>query len=475
MSATIAAPSEYDSRLARYRTAMANGRPDRIPIRPFVAEFTAKVAGMTNQEVTQDYEKAFEAARICARTFDWDAVVPNMVYVWGGIAQMLGTRYYSIPGVGIAPDTGFQYLEPPEGEEWMREDEYGALAEDPTGYLLETWLPRTQSRICPPGSPATAANQMAWLKGGMALMQYFTAFGGAVERLRTECAMPSAICGILKSPFDIIADKFRGYIGMTMDLHERPDEVMAAVEAMMPHMLAIAKASADPARILPVSIWMHRGCVPFINPQQFDRFFWPTLKPIIEELWADGHQTLFYAEGKWHHHWDRFLELPEGSIIVHCDRDDVFAAKKKLGHKFAISGGIPNALLSFGKPDEVRSFCRRVIREAAFDGGYIADAGAIMQTDTSIENIRVMTETFREFGTYSQAASAPVPPPFAPGPRDPRLVQAGVVRPAGSVETWAAAKSTLPEIMGDEALVRSTWQDFDAWAYAFLWHCVVSF
>ncbi|MEI8039512.1 MAG: hypothetical protein WCJ14_14085 [Verrucomicrobiota bacterium] len=135
----------------------------------------------------------------------------------------------------------------------------------------------------------------------------------------------------MKSPFDIIADKFRGYIGMTMDMHERPDEVMAAVEAMMPHMLAIAKASADPARILPVSIWMHRGCVPFINPQQFDRYFWPTLKPIIEELWADGHQTLFYAEGKWHHHWDRFLELPEGSIIMHCDRDDVFAAKKKFG------------------------------------------------------------------------------------------------------------------------------------------------
>ena len=465
----------YDQRLARYRTAMANGRPDCIPIRPFVAEFTAKVAGMTSQEVTQDYEKAFEAARICASRFDWDAVVPNMVYVWGGIPQVLGTRYYAIPGVGIAPDTGFQYLEPPEGEEWMHEDEYPALAADPTGYLMETWLPRTQSRICAPGEPVTPANQMAWLKGGMALMQYFTAFGGAIEQLRTECAMPSAIAGILKSPFDIIADKFRGYLGLTMDLHERPNEVMAAVEAMMPHMLAVAKASSDPAGILPVTIWMHRGCVPFINPEQFDRYFWPTLKPIIEELWADGHQTLFYAEGKWHHHWDAFLELPEGSIIVHCDRDDVFAAKEKLGHKFAISGGIPNTLLSFGKPDEVRAFCRRVIDEVACDGGYIADAGAIMQDDTSIENLQVMTETFREYGVYSQSAPAPEPTPFTITERDPRLTQSGGGRLAGSVEPWPAMKAQLPEIMGDEALVRSTWENFDAWAYAFLWHCVVSF
>lgn len=183
----------------------------------------------------------------------------------------------------------------------------------------------------------------------------------------------------------------------------------------------------------------------------------------------------FHAEGKWHHHWDRFLELPEGSIIVHCDRDDVFAAKKKLGHKFAISGGIPNTLLSFGKPDEVRAFCRKVIREVAVDGGYIADAGAIMQTDTSIENMRVMTDTFREFGSYSQSSSAPVPPPFALSARDPHLVQNGVARPAGIVEPWANAKSTLPEIMGDEGLVRSTWQNLDAWAYSFLWHCVVSF
>ena len=87
----------------------------------------------------------------------------------------------------------------------------------------------------------------------------------------------------------------------------------------------------------------------------------------------------------------------------------------------------------------------------------------------------VMTDTFREFGTYSQAASAPVPPAFALGTRDPRLVQAGAARPAGSVEPWAAAKSTMPGIMGDEALVRSTWENFDSWSYAFLWHSVVSF
>ena len=72
----------YQERLKRYTTALRNGKPDRIPIRPFVAEFTAKYAGYTCQQVTHDYRLAFAAARKCALDFDWDAVVGNMVYVW---------------------------------------------------------------------------------------------------------------------------------------------------------------------------------------------------------------------------------------------------------------------------------------------------------------------------------------------------------------------------------------------------------
>jgi hypothetical protein len=60
----------YSERLNRYVTAMRNEKPDKIPIRPFVAEFTARYAGFTCQEITHDYEKAFIAARKCAADFD---------------------------------------------------------------------------------------------------------------------------------------------------------------------------------------------------------------------------------------------------------------------------------------------------------------------------------------------------------------------------------------------------------------------
>ncbi len=91
----------YAERLGRYVTAMRNEKPDMVPIRPFVAEFTGRYAGYTCQEVTHDYEKAFAAARQCAADFDWDAVVGNMVYVWTGLTQAIGLKYYAVPGIDL--------------------------------------------------------------------------------------------------------------------------------------------------------------------------------------------------------------------------------------------------------------------------------------------------------------------------------------------------------------------------------------
>jgi uroporphyrinogen-III decarboxylase len=390
----------YQERLKRYTTAMRNEKPDMVPIRPFVAEFTAVYAGYTAQEVTQDYEKAFAAARKCAADFDWDAVVANMVYGWSGLTQAIGLKYYAVPGVELPVDTGFQYIEPPEDNAWMRPDEYDQLIADPTGYLFNVWLPRVSADVAEIGSPSTYRNNLALLKGGMAMWQYFNAFGRQAALLRSESGTVSAISGILKAPFDIIADKLRGYKGLCMDMFRQPDKVVAACEAMMPHLLHVAASGADPDRNVPVGLWMHRGCVPFLSPPQFEKFYWPTLKQIIEGLHARGIQTLFYAEGEWNPNLKYIAALPDLSIVYHVDRGDIFEVHKAVGHKFCLSGGIPNDLLAFGTPEDVRSFCRKVLDGVARDGGYVMDASAIMQDDTKVENVRAMTEATREYGVY---------------------------------------------------------------------------
>jgi uroporphyrinogen-III decarboxylase len=398
----MSAPMEqrYQQRLSRYVKAMRNEKPDRIPIRPFVAEFTAKYAGYTIQEVTQDYQKAFAAARKCAADFDWDAVVGNMVYGWSGLTQAIGLKYYATPGVDLPPDTGFQYLEPPQDSAWMRPEEYDLLIEDPTGYLFNVWLPRVSADVSPMGQPASFRNNLSFLKGGMAMLSYFNGFGTQAALLRSESGTVSAISGILKAPLDILADKLRGYMGLVADLFRQPDKVLAACDALAPHLLHVALSGADPNKNVPIGLWLHRGCVPFLSPPQFEKFYWPTLKWIIQELWAHGHQTLLYAEGEWNANLKWIAELPDLSIIYHVDRGDIFEVHRVVGHKFCLSGGVPNDLLAFGQPDDVRAHCKKVIDGVARDGGYIMDASAIMQDDTKVENLRAMTEFTREYGVY---------------------------------------------------------------------------
>ena len=105
---------------------------------------------------------------------------------------------------------------------------------------------------------------------GMAMTQYFTAFGPQVERLRTKGGTVSAIAGILKAPLDIIADKMRGYLGLVDDLFERPKKVLAACEALAPHLAYVAKTTGDPDRNVPGGLWMHRGGVPVVSPKIFE-------------------------------------------------------------------------------------------------------------------------------------------------------------------------------------------------------------
>lgn len=473
----------YHERLSRYLTAMRNEKPDRIPIRPFVAEFTARYAGFTCQDVAHDYDKAFEAVCRCAADFDWDAVVANMVYVWTGLTQAIGLKYYGIPGIDVPPDTGFQYREPSEENAFMKADEYDELIDDPTAFLYSKWLPRVSTELSAMDEPASYRNNLALVKGGMAMLNYFNAFGPQCDRLREESGTVSAIAGIFKAPFDIIGDKLRGYIGITMDMMTQPDKVLAACEALMPHLYHVAQSTADPDHQVPIGYWMHRGCLPFVSEGQFESHYWPTVRPIIEELWRGGNQTLFYAEGDWTAHLSSFTDLPDRSIVFHADRTDILAAHRVLGDHFCLSGGIPNTILSFQTPDDVRTACKKVIDGVARDGGYIMDASAIMQNDTSPENMRALTDFTRDYGVYSSSSSqsSVVHPTVTPAPEAvfendygmPGFPD-GKVKP-GSCVPWEIKMKELPAISGDRDLVQRIWEDIDELGNMFIWQCLLSF
>ena len=48
-------------------------------------------------------------------------------------------------------------------------------------------------------------------------------------------------------------------------------------------------------------------------------------------------------------------------------------------------------------------------------------------------------------------------------------------RPPGVCIPWEEKLKELPKIPGDAELARKIWEDTDALAYTYIWHCLLSF
>jgi hypothetical protein len=112
------------------------------------------------------------------------------------------------------------------------------------------------------------------------------------------------------------------------------------------------------------------------------------------------------------------------------------------------------------------------------------DAGAIMQDDTSIENLRALTEITRELGVYPAGSYAPpadTPPAALPTSAESRKQVNGLAgRPAPRIKPgvcwpWEQKARELSEITGDRDLIRKVWEDIEGLGNTYIWQLLLSF
>lgn len=458
----------YNERAARYFCATDGGTPDRIPMRFFLQEAAARYMGYTNQQVACDYNLAFEVTRKAGEKLGVDSVMLNAIWSNYGLAKAASWKYLYVPGVDVDMGSVNQFGEPASEEEvFLRASEYDEFIEDPTAFLFNKWLARATTRVKSLGEPVTLEHNLALISGALAYANYMHAFGPAANALKYESGLVAANAGMIKAPLDIFADKFRGYVGTAIDTVERPQDVLKACQALMPHIVANALAGADPEKKVPITLWAHRGCTPFFSQETFDTIFWPTLKPVLEEIISKGYQVLFYGEGNWETHYRSLLELPAGTLIYHLDKGDPARAAKAFKGKFAISGGLSYDVLATGTPNDVRKHMRELFAVMKPDGGYILDATALMLNDVKPENLEVAVAYTLEHGVYSQGHAAP-----PRGTCSPQPIPQGKRKP-NTVRSWEEESRGYRCLTGDVELVRRKWEENDAAAYNYLWTTVL--
>jgi uroporphyrinogen-III decarboxylase len=203
-----------------------------------------------------------------------------------------------------------------------------------------------------------------------------------------------------KAPFDTLGDTMRGTQGIMMDMYRQPDKLLEAMDVIAKLTIKSVVASANASEDMIASFPLHKGADGWMSQKQFETFYWPSLKKVIDALIAEGIMVSLFAEGCYDSRLDSVNEFPKGMVHWLFDQTDMARAKAILGERCSISGNVPASLLVAGTPAEVKDYCRQLIETCGVGGGYMLAAGNNDVPSARLENIIAMDEAVKEYGFY---------------------------------------------------------------------------
>jgi uroporphyrinogen-III decarboxylase len=409
----------YQEREKRFNDAVQLKVPDRVPIAPHFFFFGAKYGGLNCQEAMYDYDRLAETIRKTVVDFDLDVYLnPFPLISLGPVMEILGYRQFKWPGHGVSVDSTYQYVE----KEYMTADEYDAFLNDPTDYILRTYMPRVLGALEPlkmlPYIPGVSyfVGPLLFLSAAFAMEPVAQAIetlaragqeslkmmsrAQALDKEMAELGFPSMVGSYGWAPFDCIGDHFRGTTGIMLDMYDRPDKLLALMDKITPAIIGTSVWLVQQIGIPRCFIPLHKGLDGFMSPKQFETFYWPTLKQVILALIDQNIVPIVFWEGDCTSRLETIVDIPKGKAIYLFERTDMHRAKEVLGGQVCIMGLMPPAVLCTGSPQDARDYCKRLIDVVGKGGGYILNGGVGIPDEAKPENVKAMVDFAREYGVY---------------------------------------------------------------------------
>jgi hypothetical protein len=336
----------------------------------------------------------------------------------GLVLELLDSRSHRWPGGTLPPDIPYQFVE----GEYMKADEYNAFLSDPSDFMMRYYLPRLFGAL----EPLSGLSPLTSAVGGYGFLATIGAFArpefqrlaqkiyqaareqerlkkqlsGFLEKL-ARLGFPTEQFGggISGAPFDTIADYLRGMRGTMIDMFRCPDKLLAAADKVLERAMKRATPAVTDSRdsLKWQGMPLHRGSDGFMSLEQFEKFYWPTLKKTILFNVELGYTVWLFCEGIWDTRLEYLLELPKGKVVCAFEQTDMFKAKEVLGGHLCIQGNVPPSILEFGSPQQVDEYCKRLIQVCGRGGGFILSPGSSNDQATP-ENVRAMVDSVKKHG-----------------------------------------------------------------------------
>jgi uroporphyrinogen-III decarboxylase len=201
------------------------------------------------------------------------------------------------------------------------------------------------------------------------------------------------------APFDSLGDSLRGTSSIMMDMYRQPAKLIEALEKVTEMTIHNILSSPSIEQKPTVSMPLHKGADGWMSQKQFDTFYWPYLRRVINAFINEGYLVELFAEGSYNTRLNFVNDFPKGFVNWKFDQTDMAVAKETVGKKCCIQGNVPASLMVTGTPKQVKDYCHKLINDCAPGGGYVLGMGAYTEKP-KIENLFAMVEAAKEFGVY---------------------------------------------------------------------------
>jgi hypothetical protein len=410
------ARQNYRIRAQRIVDAFDLKEPDRVPINLPVGDLPYNLYGINAHTAMYEVEKAVEACR--KFNAEYSEELEHYALPLSTPARVLDIMDYKLfawPGHGLSVNApGYQFIE----GEYMSASEYEDLIRDPSDFWLRTYLPRVfgifkSFPVLPPltdiveiptgqisilGNPGIKSALRKMLEASDELERRAKIVAPCLGQNLAH-GFPETKRAMGLAPFDIIGDTMRGTTAIMNDMYRYPDLLLKTLDVIADvHIHSVLYAPNAPD-IISVFFPLHKGADGWMSQKQFDKFYFPTLKKVIDACVQEGLLCRLFAEGSYNTRLDYVDVFPRGSVNWFFDQTDMARAKQILGKNCSIQGNVPSSLLVTGSPADVKEYCRKLIETCAPGGGYILAAGCTPE-NPKLENLKAMIEAVDEYGVY---------------------------------------------------------------------------
>ncbi len=411
---------EFLARQKRISDAFNLIKPDRIPVAPNVLHyFPAKIKGISNKDAGYNLPLYMEAAKEAAKKFNWDGMPGFGAVRPSKPLEILGIKQFKWPGDGLPDDRPFQFVE----DEYMLQSEYDEMLANPNAFAVTKLWPRVSSTLGGISAMTQmAASPLLFMSNAFVLPDFLGGVIGPLadtlkkalelaEEVGKEQALvakyyfdvmnmgfPVFYTANTFCAFDWVNDMLRGLRGTSLDMYQVPHKLLATINMFIPLTIGSSIFMTQLSGIKRVNIYLHRGSAGFMSKEQYEKFYWPSLKGLIMGLINAGIMPIVYTEGDYTPRLEYFTELPPKKFVLHYDRVDRKKAKKVLGNVCCFWGNVPASLLCLGKPQQVIDDVRELIDIFGDNGGLIVDGPLGIPDESRPENVAAMTEAVFKYG-----------------------------------------------------------------------------